>query len=213
MKAYPKIQSVFKRDEKTFKFVLGEYALPEFEYLAHNDWIATEKIDGTNIRVIWQPGPAGDVPDKIDFRGRTDKASIPPFLLEKLHQLFPVQLFEKVFPTTPVCLYGEGYGAKIQKGGGNYIADGVGFVLFDVLIDEWWLRRHNMAGIAASLNISTVPIVRTGTLQDAVDLIKAGITSTWGDFPAEGIVLKPAVELRMRSGARVITKMKHKDFS
>ena len=32
-------------------------------------------------------------------------------------------------------------GMKIQKGGGRYIKDEVSFILFDVKIDKWWLRR------------------------------------------------------------------------
>ena len=39
----------------------------------------------------------------------------------------------EVFPDGAAVLYGEGYGAKIQKGGGNYRAD-QDFVLFDVRV-------------------------------------------------------------------------------
>ena len=49
---YPKIKSLFKRDEKTFKFT-DEYSCPEFELLKGLRWVATEKVDGTNIRVIF----------------------------------------------------------------------------------------------------------------------------------------------------------------
>lgn len=43
---YPKIQGLFKRDPKTHKFILWDYSLPEFEYLANNEWWCTEKVDG-----------------------------------------------------------------------------------------------------------------------------------------------------------------------
>ena len=43
MKEYPKIQSIYKRDDKTHKFLEGQYSLPEFEYLKDNKWAATEK--------------------------------------------------------------------------------------------------------------------------------------------------------------------------
>ena len=48
---YHKIQTVFKRDPETkFKTLLmGEYSLPEFEYLKNNEWVFTEKIDGTKV--------------------------------------------------------------------------------------------------------------------------------------------------------------------
>jgi len=111
-----------------------------------------------------------------------------------------------------MCLYGEGYGAKIQKGGGNYLPNGVSFVLFDVLIENWWLERPNMLDIADKLDIQTVPIREMGTLHDGIAIIKNGLNSTWGNFRAEGLVCKPYVELFNRKGDRVITKLKHKDF-
>jgi len=206
MNKYPKIESLFKRDE-AYKFIEGEFRSPEIEYLKDNIWFFTEKIDGTNIRVLW------DGIKNVEFKGRTDNASLPGFLFKKLMELFPVDKFNtnsQAFP--PMCLYGEGYGAKIQKGGGNYIPDGVDFILFDILIDNWWLERENIEGIAENLEIQCVPIVGEGTIQDGINLIKNKLTSTFGDFLAEGIVLKPKVTLFARNGGRIITKLKHKDF-
>ena len=202
MKEYHKIQSVFKRDEQTHKFILGVYSLPEFDYLADNPWVFTEKIDGTNVRVMWDG-------QGVSFGGRTDNAQMPPFLLSKLQEMFPVAAFADL---PSLCLYGEGYGAKIQKGGGNYISDGCSFILFDVLVDKWWLRRDDVADIAAKLGVRLVPVVGWGTIGEAVNKILDGVTSTFGNFPAEGMVLRPACELAARNGARIITKLKHRDF-
>ena len=58
----------------------------------------------------------------------------------------------------------------------------------------------------------SVPIIGRGMLHDMIDRVRCGFTSTWGDFPAEGIVARPAVELKARNGARIITKIKTKDF-
>ncbi len=69
-----------------------------------------------------------------------------------------------------------------------------------------------MVSIALSLKIRPVPIVDTGTLQDGIELMRNGLVSTWGQFPAEGIVMKPEIELKTRAGNRIITKIKHKDF-
>jgi hypothetical protein len=44
-------------------------------------------------------------------------------------------------------------------------------------------------------------------------IAQVGFTSTWGDFQAEGIVARPAVEMKTRSGHRIITKVKCKDFA
>lgn len=210
MKEYPKIQSIYKRDEGTHRFIEGEFSLPEFEYLKDNQWFFTEKIDGTNIRVGWDGF-------NVEIGGRTDNAQIPTFLYQKLAEIFTFEHLLKAFPDSQeekaaIMLCGEGYGAKIQKGGGNYISNGVDFILFDVLIGEWWLRRPDVEDIAQLLGVRTVPSLGQGTLSDAVMGIKAGVPSTFGDFLAEGMVLRPIVELKTRSGHRIITKLKHKDF-
>lgn len=210
MNTYHKIQTVYKRDPETkFKTLLeGEYSLEEFEYLKNNVWVFTEKVDGTNIRIIYNGA-------EIFFKGKTDKAVIPVFLMEKLHEQFTplTPLLKEKFGEEPieVCLYGEGYGAKIQKVGSHYRQD-QGFVLFDVKIGRWWLKREDVEDIARFLNIEVVPIIGEGTLNDMVEMAREGFHSRWGDFMAEGIVARPKVELAARNGARIITKIKHKDF-
>lgn len=117
-----------------------------------------------------------------------------------------------MFPDGDVCLYGEGYGAKIQKGGGNYCPD-QDFVLFDIKIGEWWLLRLDVEDIAQKLSLDVVPVIGSGTLYEMVEIVKEGFNSQWGDFLAEGIVARPSVELKTRRGDRLITKVKCKDFS
>ena len=192
------------------KIIEGEYSKPEFEYLKDNQWVFTEKVDGTNIRIMWDG-------EKVVFGGKTDNAQLPVFLLYRLQELFEGtkkrKLFKEVFgEESDVCLYGEGYGAKIQKGGGNYIPDGVDFVLFDVKIGDWWLERDNIEDIARKFGLKVVPIIGMGTLTEMVEMTRDGFNSQWGDFLAEGIVAKPKVELKNRKGERVIVKIKHKDF-
>lgn len=210
MKEYSKIQTIFKRDmSNKGALIIGQYSRQEFEYLKGNEWLFTEKVDGTNIRVDWKRGV------HRKFGGRTDNAQIPVILLEKLEDLFPPKKFADAISsddTDSLCLYGEGYGARIQKGGGNYKSDGVDFVLFDVLVDDWWLQRDDVQDVADKLGIRTVPQVGRGTLEEAIIMTKLGFGSTWGNFKAEGLVLRPSCELKTRAGNRIITKIKHKDF-
>lgn len=207
MKEYHKIQTVFKRDPATNHKTLldGDLSLPEFEYLANNEWVFTEKVDGTNIRVMFNG-------EQIAFGGKTDDAQIPAFLVSRLNGLFlpQVELFKQLFPDG-VCLYGEGYGAKIQKGGGNYRPD-QDFVLFDVKIGDWWLQRFDVEDIAKKLGVDVVPIIGTGNLHAMIKMARDGFKSRWGNFLAEGIVARPATELKTRNGSRIITKIKYKDF-
>ena len=211
MSEYHKIQSIYKREmhTKSRALIEGQWSIPEFEYLQNNPWLLTEKVDGTNIRVIFDL-------KGITFKGRTDAASIPATLIARLQERF-LPLEEELghifpVPDVPVVFYGEGYGPKIQKGGENYRPD-QDFVLFDIAVGPWFLRRPDLEDVAQKLKLDVVPVIGFGTLHDAVALAKQGIKSTWGDFQAEGIVARPVTELRTRAGERVIAKIKCRDFA
>lgn len=210
MLKYHKIQTVFKRDPKTNHktLLLGDYSREEFEYLRLNPWTFTEKVDGMNMRVMYH----GELP-AITFGGKTENASIPAQLITKLSERFHPQLerFVETFDTADVCLYGEGFGPGIQKGGGNYGTE-KDFVLFDVLVGEWWLQREDVRDIAEKFSIPIVPDMGQGTLADMVDRVRDGVPSQYGDFQAEGLVARPARELFARNGQRIITKLKYRDF-
>lgn len=206
---YHKIPSIYKREEqRPFNLIEGEYSEPELELLKDVQWVFTEKVDGTNIRVIWDG-------HKVTYGGRTDNADMPRHQTDMLESLFGgsdvEQMFEQVFGEANVVLYGEAYGAKIAKGGGNY-SDTQKFVLFDVKVGDIYLERHNVEDIASKFTLDVVPIVATGTLEEGVKLVKDGLKSQWGDFLAEGLVAKPAVDLFDRTGHRIITKIKHRDL-
>jgi len=202
---YPKIETLYDRDPDTHGVIVGQWRLPEFEYLAENEWVWNEKVDGTNIRVSWEDG-------EVRFGGRTDNAQIPTRLLNQLQDLFPIEKFQVQFPDGGIVLYGEGYGATIQKGGGNYIKDGVNFTLFDVKVGDWWLRRDDVLGVASSLSIIPVPLVGFGTLADATGYVRGKPESFYGPFESEGLVVRPKVDLRTRAGHRLIGKLKAQDF-
>jgi hypothetical protein len=208
MTEYHKIQSIFKRDMSDPKkgLIIGDWTLPEFEYLSDNKWEFTEKVDGTNIRVAWDG-------ENISFGGRTDRAQIPGHLLETLSSTFiPLKtVFFDVFGSRQVVLYGEGYGPKIQNGGKYRTTPG--FVLFDIKVGHWWLHRHDVEAVATDLGLDVVPIIGHGTLWQAIECVEGSIRSTWGDFEAEGIVARPAVPLLCRSGERLIVKIKCRDFN
>jgi ATP-dependent RNA circularization protein (DNA/RNA ligase family) len=202
---YHKIQSIYKRDEISKKFIIGSYSTPEIEYLKDNVWEFSEKIDGTNIRITIENG-------NIEFGGRTDNAQIPTKLYGKLSQLFMKDKLDSVFlDAKKIILYGEGFGANIQSGG-KYIQNGVDFILFDIWIDGWWLNRNLVEDIAKKLNLKIVKILGEGTIQEGIDFIFRGFNSEFGKFQAEGLVLRPKVQMFARNGDRIITKIKYRDF-
>ena len=219
MAEYQKIQTLFKRDERNI-IIPDQFTYPEFEVLKDLKWECTEKIDGTNIRVELES--SGNPEDGIimSFKGRTDKAVIPEHLLTKLNWLFDRERLMEVFNITDetqdcnITLYGEGYGAKIQAGG-NYLGNKVGFILFDVRIDKWWLKRSDCEGIAEKLGCPIVPIIGNMTLLEAIDFVKKGFKSTIAenkDYDAEGLVLRTPDGLQFRDGQRIILKIKTCDF-
>jgi hypothetical protein len=225
MTEYPHIDSVYKRDERG-KFILGDYSQPEFEYLKDLSWVWTEKIDGTNIRIMYQGSEGHELnplPQSVTFGGKTNNAQIPAKLLEHLQETFPIEKMQEIFAETDVCLYGEGYGAGIQKVGGLY-SPTQKFILFDVRVGRWWLKRESVEEIAFKLGIPVVPIVGEQSLADMVAFVGDFRTPTGerhltlqptshiGTAPVEGYVGIPAVPLLNRAGGRVITKVKYKDF-
>lgn len=213
MHEYQKIQGLFKRDEETNKFIEGDWSLPEFEYLQNNNWIWTEKIDGINIRVMQEGDKGSGANNPSRIAGKTDKTLLPMDLVEYLQKRFTSDMFRTVFEhDVDVCLYGEGYGAGIQKGGA-YRSD-KGFILFDIKVGRWWLKRDDLTEIARTFEIPIVPVRGYGKISEAITVVKKYLPSCFGEFEfeAEGLVLQPEVCLFARNGQRIITKVKHVDF-
>lgn len=208
MKEYEKIETLYVRDDKTKKLVEGKFRNETVELLKDIDWEFTEKIDGTNIRIYWDG-------HKVLYYGRTDKAQIPSQLMNRLVELFGgdinEEMFEQKFGDMPVMLIGEGYGAKIQKVGGDYRADN-DFILFDVCINGNYQSRESVKKIANYFNIDVVPTIMIGRLQDGIDYVKSKPKSKMGNADSEGLVARPLKELKDRTGNRIIVKIKVKDF-
>ena len=200
MEIYHKIKNIYERNINTKKIIEGKFADETIEYLKDNIWEFTEKIDGTNIRIIWDGY-------KVYFAGRTEKSQIPAELGKKNEQIF-----EQKFGSTPIILYGEGYGKGIQNGG--LYSETQEFILFDVKINDNWQERENVRAIAEYFGINAVPVVLKGTLEDGVNFIKEKPFSqiTEQKYIMEGIVGRPIKELKDRNSNRVIVKIKVCDF-
>ena len=232
MLTYPKIETVYVRDP-TGRVDTARLRMPEVDLIRR--WLVMEKIDGTNIRIVVRPGgisagivAAGDsIPTDVEFLGRTDKAQTPKFLLNRLAEMFPVDRLDAAIQqdVDTVILFGEGYGARIQKGGGNYRPDDVSFRLFDIAVDAlgdgdyWWLEWEAVENIAEELGIKTVPVLlRDATLAEAVDAVLTPSVTAYEDarrlgYVQEGIVARTVPQLFTRRHQRLIWKLKNKDFA
>ena len=213
MSEYGKIETLYERDEKTFKVHVGK--LKNRTYSLLKTWHWTEKVDGTNIRCIWREG-------KLTFGGKTDNAQIHADLIKWLYENVTAEKLRAVFPfpnedggLPDVVIYGEGFGAGIQKGGGDY-SPIKKLIVFDVLVSgKWWLAYENVADVATKLGLEVVPSFGEMTLEDATELVRVGFKSRCAinvSKEAEGLVGRPLETLFDKKGHRLITKLKTKDF-
>jgi hypothetical protein len=227
MSKYPKINGVFKRYTKEDKqegnipegkewgeFIDGEWSQPEFELLKDVVWQWTEKVDGMNCRIIIEPNTWD-----IKLKGKTDNAEIPKPLAEWFEKWLDgyeenaIDMFES---GVEVVLYGEGVGAKIQKGKHGFKDYEV--ILFDIRIGKYWLKKEHVKSIAEELGLRSVEVIEESTLQGAIDNMKERASkgeerlSIYGEWKMEGMVGCPKYELLDRTGTRIVTKLKYTDF-
>lgn len=214
---YPKINTIFMRDNKG-KIMGGVFSERVFEYLANCQWMWTEKIDGTNTRLIIKPEhDSGGY--EISILGRTNNATFHPLVREYLTNL-SMSILPKLSTTLlgdlkEMIIFGETFGHKIQSQAGQfYCPDGHKFIVFDMLINGWWAERTLMEELSEGLGLDCVPVVMFGTLEEAVNKVKEGFYSMVSEKPliAEGLVGVPTIQLFDKFGRRIITKIKHKDF-
>ncbi len=227
---YPKINSLYKRqgcgefdatqqryqcdlEKKPRKslLIVGQYACPEFESITR--WLIDEKIDGTNVRIFWDPSD----PFSPSFGGRTDNAQMPMPLLEHLQRTFTREKMMAQFPEVrKVILFGEGYGPKIQACGSRYRKD-VSFTLFDVWIDGWWLRKEDVLNVAYEMNVEhTIGQQQPVSTSEVVDYVKSRPISYVSEdrtLVMEGIIARayPLMLFRQHQSP-IMFKLKVKDF-
>lgn len=83
MLEYPKIETLYNRDEKTHRVIPEQLRLAEFGNIRR--WQITEKVDGTNIRIGLSPD------GNVSFNGRTDNAQLPAPLVSYLQTTFTAE--------------------------------------------------------------------------------------------------------------------------
>ena len=213
MSEYHKIGTLYERGEN---FKIGpDMVLKNRAYDTIKTWHWTEKVDGTNIRVIWQGG-------KLSFGGRTNNAQIHSDLTNWLYENVTPEKLSSCFPDgNDVIIYGEGFGAGIRKVGIGY-GPTKKFIMFDVFVIDtentrmggWWLSDESMREVASKLGLDAVPYLGEMTLEEATDKVRAGFQSSLngGLIQSEGMVGRPVEALYDKKGHRLIVKLKTKDF-
>ena len=241
---YQKINTIFMRDAKNVIMPFEPFVEPEFEYLRSLKWRGEEKIDGTNMRIevtkerLYDASTGEDTGVKFHVRiaGKTDNAQIPKNLEKHMREKYPDEKvfealgLEEIIPIDKwidhkwenydaipnmYTIYGEGYGEGIQSGGW-YIKNGNEFIVFDVKVNDIYLKTDARDEIATKLGAPIVPFVGYFTLDEAIDYVRKGFRSSVAENPdakmAEGLVLRTDLGLRNRMGKRLIVKVKYEDF-
>lgn len=211
---YVKINTLWKRDNKN-RIVIGDFARPEIEALWDAQWYWTEKLDGTNTRFYWNG-------ETVTVGGRTDNANWNPRHLAALEEIANPAVFKGVYGPKHVVLYGEAFGAGIQKGGG-YGPD-VMFRPFDLRLgteegitgNSPFTGRGKITEIAHALGVEPVESMGRMTMQDAWSLLEIGaFMSTYSGHELEGIVGRPEIPFYVAQGeslSPVMVKMKYRDL-
>ena len=183
------------------------WARPDFDILKKAEWEFTEKVDGEQVRIFFDEA-TGD----CDYFGKADLSILRPVIVKALDRIITPDVRRKLAPYGNCTLFAEGFGGNVQKAGPLYGPD-TEIVLFDVWLDyeQRYMNRVELERLRMQLNIPAVPHIGYGTLYEMVERVRDGFKSNWGDFTAEGIVARPAVELTGPNG-RVITKLKRRDF-
>lgn len=211
---YPKIENLYKRDETTHKCG-PEFGLRMPEVSQISKWLVLEKVDGMNMRVVWEPEPIANTYREPVYYGRSDKANIPGDLKTHMEEKFSTATMLEAFREDEVdlpikvVLFGEGYGAGIQSGG-HYREDKA-FILFDVVVNDHWLPFPDVMDISYKLGIPHAPALAfNATLRDAK---KCVALSELTIGPTEGIVCRTDPYLFNSWGQRIMFKYKSRDIS
>ena len=232
---YSKTHTLWKRDMEDGKhkgiIIPGEYSKDEFKNIRW--WHITEKVDGMNIRIEYENDAKPYIipypwEHRIKINGRTDKAVLPKELSQYLEVVFSKEVLAWRFPDSKyVCLFGEGYGYKIQKNGQQYNPNQE-FVLFDVFIDGWWLKQEAVTEIANFLGIPRAPVLGIWTKEYAQDFIDCNVKNyahpfkTVNNIPLsilsvepremEGVMCRSEPLMLFRDKSPIRFKLKVSDF-
>ena len=206
MKEYQKIETLYKFDSKIKKF-RKEFYNPIVEYLKDCKWFGTEKVDGTNIRILWNG-------HSFEFGGRTDNAEIPKAVMKILTDNFNYEmevLFEQKFGNKEVMLFMEAFAGKIQNGTYQGSEDIIGF---DIMIGDVYLDKAVSRQIFKELGLKFVPVIEFNNLQECIDYVYNNTQSIiQPQSKIEGLVCYPAFRLYDHQGKRIIVKIKKKDLA
>ena len=236
---YEKILAPFGRDSSNSKFVnTSKWSKPEFEYLKNNTWIWTQKIDGTNLNIVWDG-------ERVSYKGHTDKTQWNERSKNYIESVFCTSeaetVFEQLYGEQPIIVSMELVSKDFNQ---NYGYPDGHFYVYDVRngnTGKYWDRKAVEDFVEAfdheHKHVEAVKVLYRGTIEGAVEWVKAAkvfnenpdvnvldteilendiscfqVYNPLGKYPIEGLVGRPEIEMYNSKGERIITKVKCKDY-
>ncbi len=202
-----------------------------------NDWVATEKIHGSNLSLWIKRSPDGNHEIKVGKRSgflREDELSkffrsdlILEWLTKPLHRLLDAhtsaseivvhgEIFGGVYPHPDVPINSKV--SKVQKG--VYYSPDINFAAFDLRIDGFLVDYHSMAAYCTASGIGYLEPLFIGSFEDCLKYnnefqttipAQLGLPEIENNI-CEGVVLKPIVTDYLYDRSRVILKNKNDKF-
>ena len=138
---------------------------------------------------------------------RTDRGE---YFAPSEHGFYTVEVEE-----SPVYIYGEFYGGKIQAGG-NYDKNNR-FSIFDICVQGWYVPIDMLNDYAEKLGLDVAPYLGQMTIEEAEKMVMKGFkthvpNAANPDYLEEGIVARPVVPIKDPRGKRIIVKIKTCDY-
>ncbi len=173
------------------------------EILYFREAYALEKIHGTSAHITF-------CDNRVLFSSGGEEHSA---FLALFDPIALVAAFRKL-GHPHVVVYGEAYGGVQQAQAWRY-GPTLRFVVFDVKIgDKWLFVPAAERTVTETLGLEFVHFTQVSTDLAALDAerdapsVQAARNGVVGAQPREGVVLRPLVEMMLRSGERVIVKHK-----
>lgn len=185
----------------------------KFSPQAQAEWVATEKLHGASYQICWDSETgeiksgkrSGFIEDENFFNHeQADRVAYP-----KIKQVDTGDAY--------YIFYGELCGGNLQKNV-DY-SDDQKFVCFDIAVisndepDElFFISYEDMRQVCDDIGLERVPEIARGTFSELLEMENT-FNSWYGDFTAEGFVMKPVQNAWMPNGSRMIIKSKTPKFS
>lgn len=181
------------------------YRNPDALTLPEKECYAMEKIDGSSAKISFKDS-------QLHLFSGGSKYETFKSIFDEVDLIRGFEMLPLTENNTPVTVYGEAYGAKIQGFAHRY-GDQLRFVAFEVKAGDRWLDVPDAEQVVRWLNLEFVHYVRIPcTVEDfdrerdkpSVQAERNGM----GVQDSEGVIIRPLTERFREDGTRCIWKHK-----